>query len=196
MKLDDSTEQKIDDAVRRVSRGDASAFEVIVRQFEKPLRAWLAAHAPPGVDVDELAQQSFIAAYTNLKQFSLGTSFGAWLFSIAKYQLRTETTRLRRLADYHSRYAPTLLQESLEKSTNENTELWDTRLDFLQDCVQQLGQNLGQYITWRYHDQISIEEMANATGRSTGAIKKQLWMLRQKLLKCIEHKTESLGGLS
>jgi RNA polymerase sigma-70 factor, ECF subfamily len=196
MKLDDSTEQKIDDAVRRVSRGDASAFEVIVRQFEKPLRAWLAAHAPPGADVDELAQQSFIAAYTNLKQFSLGTSFGAWLFSIAKYQLRTETTRLRRLADYHSRYAPTLLQESLEKSTNENTELWDTRLDFLQDCVQQLGQNLGQYITWRYHDQISIEEMANATGRSTGAIKKQLWMLRQKLLKCIEHKTESLGGLS
>jgi RNA polymerase sigma-70 factor, ECF subfamily len=190
----DLSDLTIQDTVRRVQAGDAASFEWIVRHFERPLRAWLAGHAPPGIDVDEIAQQAFIAAYSNLSEFSIGTNFASWLFTIAKFQLRTETTRLRRLADYHSRYAPVLLQQALEASGQEGTELWETRLGHLQECVKQLGKDLTQYLTWRYHDQISIEEMASATGRSASAVKKQLWSLRQKLLKCIEGRAALTTG--
>ena len=74
----------IDDAVRRVQSGDTAAFEEIVRRFECPLRAWLAACGPPGVDVDEVAQQSFVAAFLRLDEYRAGTEFGAWLFTIAR----------------------------------------------------------------------------------------------------------------
>lgn len=105
----------IEDALRRVREGDVAAFEPVVRQLERPLRVWLAAHALPGVDVDEVAQRSFVAAFTQLDDFELGTNFSAWLFTIARFQLQTETTRLRRVADYHARYAPDLLQRELER---------------------------------------------------------------------------------
>jgi DNA-directed RNA polymerase specialized sigma24 family protein len=36
------------------------------------------------VDVDEVAQRAFIAAYTGLGEFEVVTNFSAWLFSIAK----------------------------------------------------------------------------------------------------------------
>ena len=96
----------VDDAIRRVRKGDTAAFEVIVRQLERSLRAWLAVQAPPGVDVDEVAQRSFVAAFTRLSEYESGTNFAAWLFTIARFHLKTEVSRLRRVADYHVRYAP------------------------------------------------------------------------------------------
>ncbi len=62
-----STENSlIDEAIRRVRDGETAAFEVVVRRFERPLRAWLAVQAPPGVDVDEVAQRSFVTAFSRL----------------------------------------------------------------------------------------------------------------------------------
>jgi RNA polymerase sigma-70 factor (ECF subfamily) len=80
----------VDDAISRVRKGNMAAFEVVVRRFERPLRAWLAVYAPPGVDVDDLAQLSFVAAYTRLGDYELGTNFAAWLFTSARFHLKTE----------------------------------------------------------------------------------------------------------
>jgi RNA polymerase sigma-70 factor (ECF subfamily) len=113
--VDPADEPSIADALRRVRHGDVDAFEPVVRQYERSLRSWLAAHAPPGVDTDEAAQRTFVSAFTRLGDFEPGTSFAAWLFTIARYPLRTETTRLRRVADDHTRYAPDLLQRELDR---------------------------------------------------------------------------------
>jgi len=118
----------VDDAIRRVRQGDTAAFEVVVRQLERPLRAWLATHAPPGIDVDEVAQKSFVAAFTRLSDYESETNFAAWLFTIARFHLKTEVSRLRRVADYHVRYAPDLLQRELERRSLEPPEIVAIRL--------------------------------------------------------------------
>ncbi|MDV6032438.1 MAG: sigma-70 family RNA polymerase sigma factor [Phycisphaera sp. RhM] len=181
-------------ALRRVCRGETAAFEAVVRRFERPLRAWLAAHAPPGVDVDDLAQRSFVAAFTRLKEYQPGTDFAAWLFTIARFQLRTETTRLRRIADYHARYGPDLLQRELDRRCDETPEMWTTRLESLQMCLDSLGESLRQFVSWRYDEEIPLEEMAARCDRSVPAVKKQLWKVRQKLQQCIETRMATASG--
>jgi RNA polymerase sigma-70 factor (ECF subfamily) len=183
----------LDDAIRRVRKGNTSAFEVVVRQLERPLRAWLAVHAPPGVDVDEVAQRSFVATFTRLGDYELGTNFAAWLFTIARFQLKTEVTRLRRIADYHVRYAPDLLQRELECRGSEPPEIQETRLEHLQMCLGQLGEGLYRFIRWRYVEEIPLEEMATRSGRSVAAVKKQLWKLCRKLHACIEARMATEG---
>ncbi len=173
--------------LKRVRQGDADAFEAVVRRFERPLRAWLATLAPPGVDADDIAQKSFIAAYTRIQEFEPGTDFAAWLFSIARWQLKTEATRLRRVADYHSRYAPDLLQKLHAEAEAEPEHLL-TRLEHLRNCVRSLGAEVARFVRWRYHDEISLEEMAKLSGRSVAAVKKQLWLLRRKLQECVEQR--------
>jgi RNA polymerase sigma-70 factor (ECF subfamily) len=180
----------IDHALRRVQQGDTSAFEQVVRSYEKPLRAWLASHAPPGVDVDDLAQRSFIAAFTGIQDFELGSNFGAWLFTIARYQLLTETTRLRRIADYHSRYAPDLLLLELERRA-EAPPLTTARLEHLSACLAGLSVSRRRFIDWRYRERIPLAEMAERSGRSIPAVKKQLWKLRQHLQRCVESRLAS-----
>jgi len=188
-----TNESLLDDAIRGVRNGNTAAFEVVVRRLERPLRAWLAVQAPPGVDVDEVAQHSFIAAFTRLSDYQLGTNFAAWLFTIARFHLKTEASRLRRIADYHVRYAPDLLQRELERRSSESPELQQARLDHLQTCVGQLGEHLHRFIEWRYTEEIPLDEMAARSGRSVAAVKKQLWQLRRKLHKCVQARIAAEG---
>jgi RNA polymerase sigma-70 factor (ECF subfamily) len=183
----------VDDAIRRVRKGNTAAFEVVVRQFERPLRAWLAVQTPPGIDVDEVAQMSFVAAFTRLGDYELGTNFAAWLFTIARFRLKTEVSRLRRVADYHVRYAPDLLQRELQQRDSEPPQLQETRLEHLQTCLGGLGADLYRFIKWRYVEEIPLEEMADRSGRSVAAVKKQLWKLRRKLHACVEARMAAEG---
>lgn len=188
-----SNDSLLDDAIRSVRNGDTAAYEVVVRRLERPLRVWLAVQAPPGVDVDEVAQRSFVAAFTRLSDYEAGTNFAAWLSTIARFHLKTEVSRLRKVADYHVRYAPDLLQRELERRSSEPPELQQARLDHLQMCLGQLGEHLHRFIRWRYAEEIPLDEMAARSGRSVTAVKKQLWQLRHKLHKCVQARMAAEG---
>ena len=180
--------------IHRIRGGDQSCFEVIVRRLERPLRAWLATHASPAIDVDEVAQRTFVIAFNKLDTYEPGTDFAAWIFTIARYQLMAELKRLRRVADYHARFAPELLERELERRVQEPVERDEARLDHLRKCLASMGDHLRKYVIWRYDEEIPLDEMAKRTGRSVGAIKKQLWQIRRKLQHCVEArmKTESV----
>lgn len=189
----DPADPEIDRCTRRVAAGDVAAFEPIVRRFQRPLRAWLAAQAPPGVDADEVAQRAFVEAFTRIADYRPATDFGAWLFTIAAFQLKTETTRRRRVADYHARIAPELFQRALDRHESP-AEAWATRLDHLRACVAALAAPLRQFVAWRYDECLPLEEMAARSGRSVGAVKKQLWSIRQSLKLCVEGRLATEGG--
>lgn len=188
--------EMVDDAVRRVRAGNVAAYEVIVRRFERPLRAWLAVLAPPGVDVDDVAQIAFVTAFTRLDDYELGTNFGAWLFTIARFQLRTEATRIRRVADYHVRYGHDLLRSELERRDSAPPEIHEVKLQFLEKCVGSLGEHSRRFIAWRYEEEIPLEEMSTRSGRSVAAIKKLLWKLRRRLQACVEDRMAAEGEAS
>lgn len=176
------------DAIPRARAGDRSAFEEIVRQYQRRLRSWVAAHCPPGGDADEVAQRTFLAVYTRLDEFQDGTNFDAWLFTIARFQLMTESTRLRRQADYHTRFAPDLLARELDRRSAGPDEATQDRLRHLATCLDRVGEQERQVLGWRYQDQLPIEEMAARIGRSGAAVKKLLWTLRLKIRECIDAK--------
>ncbi len=180
------TDAATERAIGRVLAGDREAFAAVVRRFERPLRTWVATHAPPGVDVDDVAQASFIAAYTRLNDYSPGTNFAAWLFTIARYQLQTETTRLRRVADYQSRYAPDLVARELDRRADQPGPADDDQLTQLAACLDAIDDRRRRFLTWRYDEAIPLSEMAKRSGRSVAAVKKQLWLLRRQLQDCIE----------
>lgn len=141
-----ANDKQLGDLIRRAQQGDLAAIEALVRRYQEPVRAWVAAHCPPGGDGDEVAQRTFIAAIGRLADFQEGTSFRAWLFAIARFQLMTETTRLRRLADYQTRYGPDLLSRELERRAQQPDELAEARLHHLRECLAVVGEQGRQFI--------------------------------------------------
>jgi RNA polymerase sigma-70 factor, ECF subfamily len=181
-------EASLEELIRRAQDGNLKAFEEIVVRHQGKLRNWVAAHCPPGVEADDVSQNAFIQAYANLAEFEPGTNFAAWLFAIARYQLMTEVTRARRIADYHSRFAPELLCRALDRQAQTEPKAMEQQLFYLQQCLSIMGEKGRQFLRWRYYDEIPLQEMADRTGRSLSAVKKQLFVLREKLRDCISEK--------
>lgn len=179
--------EDLETQIRRVRKGDPAGFEAVLRAFEWPVRTWIVAHCPPGGDADDVAQRTFIEAFKNIGVYREGSDFRGWLFSIARYQLLAETTRLRRIADYHRRYAPVALAEELERRAETGADA--ERLDRLRDCLGGLNPQARDILGQRYRDGLPLDEISRRSGRTVGALKKYLFTLRARLHECIARKT-------
>ena len=78
---------EMDAILDEVGRGRTEAFGRIVRDYALPLRSFLASQVHHLDDVDDLAQEVFLAALESLPKFRRGDDFGAWLRGIARNKL-------------------------------------------------------------------------------------------------------------
>lgn len=175
---------QIDQHVARVQQGDRNAYRFVVDQLIANVRAYVVSHSLPGVDVDDVVQRSFVEAYASISDYKLGTSFVAWVVTIARYQLLRETSRLRRAADYHRKYVPVALANQSEQQLHAADEQ-ESRLKFLKECLEKLPEHGRQVLRARYERADPISEIADSMNRSAGAVRKQLCLLRKQLHECV-----------
>ncbi len=69
--------------VAEVLQGNRNAFRRLVEIYALPLRSYLASQIYRADDVDDLAQEVFIAAYRTLPKYSPEEDFAGWLWGIA-----------------------------------------------------------------------------------------------------------------
>lgn len=65
------------------ARGDAAAFEALVRRHERVVRGFLARLAPGGGRAEDLAQETFLTAWSKAAGFSGEGRYRGWLMRIA-----------------------------------------------------------------------------------------------------------------
>ena len=184
---------KLDHAARLVQSGERDAFRDIVDAMLPAVRIFVAGGSLPGVDVDDVVQRTYVEAFRSIGQFKVGTDLQAWLLTIARYQLMMETTRLRRLADYHAKYVPVALARMTEMQLQAEPND-DVRTCHLRDCLNELPEHARQVLRERYERDSSFAQMAELLGRTEGAIRKQLCLLRQQLHDCVAQKLRLEGA--
>ena len=69
--------------VRRAKLGDGSAYEELVRKYQERIYATVYHMTANHEDANDLAQETFIKAYTALKSFKGDSSFYTWVYRIA-----------------------------------------------------------------------------------------------------------------
>lgn len=71
--------------IRQVLAGDVDAFRILVERYQSPLFALLGNLTSDPNDRDDLAQETFLAAYLHLGSFdSRKACFSTWLLTIAR----------------------------------------------------------------------------------------------------------------
>jgi RNA polymerase sigma factor (sigma-70 family) len=87
-----------------VSQGSERAFNRLIDRHQQAVRNFLRGVAGPN-DADDIAQETFLAVWTNARGYRGGASVKSWLFSIAwrkaKGMQRGWFRRARRDAGYH-----------------------------------------------------------------------------------------------
>lgn len=96
-------------AERLAAGGDAAAFGALVRQHQSSVRGFLRRLTKGNHALaDDLAQETFLAAYRKIAQFQGQGSFTSWLYAIAwsRFLMETRKRKLEPLDDMDERVAP------------------------------------------------------------------------------------------
>jgi RNA polymerase sigma-70 factor, ECF subfamily len=69
--------------IRKATQGDSEAFGILVERYQRRVVGVALAVVHNRDDALELAQETFIRAYENLRSFESRSSFSTWLYRIA-----------------------------------------------------------------------------------------------------------------
>lgn len=72
------------EVVRAAAGGDLDAFDVLVRSFQEPVWRYLRGMVSDAALAEDLAQETFLRAFTRLHTFAYRSRFSTWLFQVAR----------------------------------------------------------------------------------------------------------------
>jgi RNA polymerase sigma-70 factor (ECF subfamily) len=75
--------------------GEAGPYRRLLDELSGLLRAYYARRCPPGLDAEDLVQETLIAVHTRRATYDAGQPFTAWAYAIARYKLIDALRRSR-----------------------------------------------------------------------------------------------------
>ena len=173
------------DILQKVLAGDRDAYRLIVKEYGSVVRACLAGHLSSVDVVEDLAQETFIAAYEHLGDFDLDQDFGPWIKGIARNKM---LMHLRRTYQ-HGEALEKLKAKAAEKVFDEVVRLQsgdDGRaVDALRRCFEKLPQRIMGVLRARYFDRESVTAIAGRHRTTVSAISSLLFRGRKELQSCM-----------
>lgn len=175
------TEQELVLAARQ---GDDSAFEELVRAYEKKVYHLSLRMCGDQEDAFEIAQEAFFSAWRGLKFFRGDSSFSTWLYRLTSNAAVDFLRRKRRqgegvsLDDEDSYVEPPDPGPSPQRRA-ENRELQEA----LTRGLRELSADHRQVLLLRELQGLSYEEISDALDLDLGTVKSRIARARDKLRK-------------
>ena len=160
----DAEENIIENAVR----GDARAFGLLYDHYQPAIYRFVAVKVGRREDAEDIAHQVFMNAWQNVKHYRhRGHPFSSWLYRIARNQVidhyrarkenvSLETIEIDQLGFSSSSQASLSLKLDLEK---------------VMSAIQKLKQDYQDVIIFRFVEELSLKETAEAMKKTEGAVK-------------------------
>jgi RNA polymerase sigma factor (sigma-70 family) len=166
--------------VERARRGDARAYEEIVRMHQGIAFRTAYLVAGNAADAEEAAQDGFVKAWRALGRFRRGAPFRPWLLQIVANEARNRRRSAGRQAGLALRAASDDVSGDAAPSP-EAALLGAERREELVAAVNRLEEHHRRAIACRYFLDLSEEETAAALGCRRGTVKSRLARALERL---------------
>jgi RNA polymerase sigma-70 factor (ECF subfamily) len=166
--------------VARAKRGDADAYEELVRRHQGIALRTAYLFAGNEADAQEAAQDGFVKAYRSLGRFRAGSPFRPWLLAIVANEARNRRRSAGRREALVLRLATGAASGDAAPSP-EAALVSAERRDRLLRAVDGLGDDHRLVITCRYLLDLSEEETAATLGVRKGTVKSRLARALERL---------------
>ena len=173
--------------VERVRAGDISAYDTLVRKYERQIFR-IAQHITQNrEDAEDVMQDAFLKAYEKLDQFQGNSKFYTWLVRIAVNEslMRLRKRRTGKMVSMDEDVATeqgSVPRDFADWAPNPEQNYNQSELaEILRKTIQGLPQGFRVVFVLRDVDGLSTEETAEALGISVPAVKSRLLRGRLKL---------------
>jgi RNA polymerase sigma-70 factor (ECF subfamily) len=180
------SEQLDEDLVRRVQRGDKSAFDFLVIKYQHKIIQLVNRYVKDPSEAQDVAQEAFIKAYRALGSFRGEATFYTWLYRIAINTAKNYLlSRARRNANYQVDIQEA---EALENApqlqgleTPERLLLNQEIIDVISAAIDELPEEMRTAIILREFDGMSYEEIAEAMDCPVGTVRSRIFRAREAI---------------
>ncbi|QTL03787.1 sigma-70 family RNA polymerase sigma factor [Aquabacter sp. L1I39] len=139
------------------------------------LRAFARSLTRNRTEADDLVQETFLKALSNIDKFDPGTNLRAWLFTILRNTYYTEIRKRRRESDGMS----SLAQQDTNMGPGQE---WSVTLSSLKEALELLPSDQREALVLVGAAGLSYEEAAEVCNCALGTIKSRVNRARAKLL--------------
>ncbi len=168
--------------VYEILSGDADSYALIVKRYQKPIYNLMLRMTGSEQDALDLTQETFVRAYEKLEKFDPSASFFPWLYTMG-LNLARDFLRKAKRSPMES-YDP---EDNVSIDIDQDDRLAD-RIDVQEVLVglQTLPVDYREALLLRFHEGLSVGEVACALGLSLSAAKMRIHRGLLKLRQMLE----------
>jgi RNA polymerase sigma-70 factor (ECF subfamily) len=185
--------------VKRVQRGDKSAFDLLVRKYQHKVVKLVLRYVRNPAEAEDIAQEAFIKAYRALPQFRGDSAFYTWMYRIAINTAKNSLASRDRSPiaydlDLNDPEESHSVQAKLQDpDTPEGMALTEEIRLIVNSAIEGLPEELKTAIVLRELDGLSYEEIAAAMECPVGTVRSRIFRAREAIDKRLREVFE--GGL-
>lgn len=166
-------------------------FVQLMVSHQTALHAFVLALLPGHPEADDVVQDVNTALWKKRGEFSVGTNFKAWMFSVARFKV------LSLWRDQKRKKVWSMPDETLNLLMDDAVDVCfeaeDDRHVALRQCIRELRPQDQGLILRRYFDGRSMKQVAREVGRKADNLKGSLHRIRLSLRACVKRKTRRWG---
>ena len=184
---EDEVSQTLDrDLVTRVQRGDAAAFDLLVRKYQNRVSAVISRYVHDFSEVQDVAQETFVRAWRAIGGFRGDAQFSTWLHRIAVNTAKNHLVSMGRRppTDDIEVSDAEQFESGLRLRDNDTPERELMRHQMEQTvlrAVEELPAELREAITLREVDGLSYEDIAQRMDCPIGTVRSRIFRAREAI---------------
>jgi RNA polymerase sigma-70 factor, ECF subfamily len=164
----------------RAKTGDQTAFEQLIRLFDRQLIRLSCRMLGQLSDAEDVAQESLVRFHANLRRFDSVDEIAPWLYRVAIHLCRDQIKR-------RSRWSNELPEATVPSRTEGDLEV-DQRRALLMRALQRLPERERAAILLRDLEGLTAEAAGEILGVSAATVRVQVASARAKLKLWLEQK--------
>ena len=175
------------DLVKRARRGDLASYDELVKRYQERIYATIYHMTGNHEDANDLAQESFIKAFSALKSFKGGSSFYTWLYRIAVNKtinfLKQRKNRFHLSLndlDVNAENDPDLVALISDKTPHREVGLTELQKK-LNEALLKLSEPHRMVVVLHDVQGMSHDEIADVMDCNIGTVRSRLFYARQQM---------------
>lgn len=176
--------------IQKAQKGDPDAFAALVNEHQRYVYNLALRVVKDENEALDLAQETFVRAWTALPNFKGQSQFRTWLYRIVTNLCINRLPNLRRSLNDLGDDVMEEIPEPHFSTPAQTYESNETR-QHLQDAISSLDSNYQLLITLRYQNELSYEEIASTLNLPLGTVKTGIFRAKEQLRKSLAQLEES-----
>lgn len=182
--------------IERAALGDEQAFRLIVEKYSRALRFHITRMVRDKEIIDDLIQEIFLKAFSNLGSYNTSFAFSTWLYRIATNHtidhLRKKKLKTLSIDEPVQSKDGEMQIEIPDNSTRaDELILTQQRNKIILDALETLPSKYRTVIEMRHMEEKSYQEISEELDLPLGTVKAHIFRARELLYKYLKDKRSS-----